>query len=268
MVVGKPPGIVTSPGKGHDYNSLLNGLFATHGDRLQNLGKDRDFGLLHRLDKNASGLLLVALTTRTYDALRKSFESRSVAKFYWALTRAAPKKPIGVINRPILEYSGKSQRGDDKRIKKLAKIAASGKQALTAYRVMATSPGGALVECRAVTGRLHQVRVHLDSIGCAVLGDDLYGPSSVKDASLRLALHAHRIYFDHPVTGARVDITTGWPPDLRATLKRVGLPRPEQVAADKAAAALAAALLDTQVPETDITNAELPESESPQNENP
>jgi len=227
LVVGKPPGIVSMPGKAHDYNSLLNGLFAVHGERLQNLGRTRDFGLLHRLDKNASGLLMVALTTKCYDAMREAFEARRVAKFYWALTRGAPNKPAGVINRPILEYAGRSDHGDDKRVKKLAKVAASGKPAVTAYRVLASSQVGALVECRAVTGRLHQVRVHLDSIGCAILGDDLYGPISGREVAPRLALHAHRIYFDHPITGARIDVRATWPPDLRATLKRVGLPRPE-----------------------------------------
>jgi 23S rRNA pseudouridine1911/1915/1917 synthase len=227
VVIGKPSGIVTTPGKGHDHNSLLNGLFAAYGDKLQNLGRDRDFGLLHRLDRTTSGLLIVALTNKAYDGLREQLDARKIAKYYWAVTRQAPKKPKGVINRPVLEYTGKA--GNDPRAKKLAKIAASGKPAVTAYRILATSAAGALLECRAVTGRLHQIRVHLDSIGCSILGDEFYGPVSGREASSRLALHAHRLVFKHPISGVKVDVTSPWPADLRSVLKRMSLPRPEDV---------------------------------------
>ncbi len=226
LVVGKPSGIVTTPGKGHDRNSLLNGLFAQHGERLQQMGKSRDFGLLHRLDRATSGLVLVALSRECYDGLREAFETRAVAKYYWAVVKQAPKKPAGVINRPLLEFTGKV--AGDARPKKLAKVAASGKPSVTAYRVLAASASGALLECRAVTGRLHQIRVHLESIGCPVLGDDFYGPTSIRDAAPRLALHAHRIVLKHPITGERIDVRSPWPADLRALLKRMGLPRPDE----------------------------------------
>ncbi|MCX5690467.1 MAG: RluA family pseudouridine synthase [Planctomycetota bacterium] len=229
LVVGKPPGVVTTPGKGHDYNSLLNGLFFTYGERLQKLGKTRDFGLLHRLDRGTSGLVLVALSVAAYDTLRSTFEQRSVSKYYWAVVKQAPKKVKGVINRPILEFTGKVP--NDPRPKKLGKIAASGKPAVTAYRVLAASNSAALVECRAVTGRLHQIRVHMDSIGCPILGDDFYAPAAMRDAAPRLALHAHRIVFKHPVTGAKVDVKSPWPADLRALLKRMSLPRPDEMPA-------------------------------------
>ena len=240
LVVSKPSGIVTTPGKGHDRNSLLNGLFALHGERLQQLGKTRDFGLLHRLDRATSGLVIVALSRACYDGLREAFETRAVAKYYWAVVKQAPKKPAGVINRPLLEYTGKAP--GDPRPKKLAKVASSGKPSVTAYRVLASSASGALLECRAVTGRLHQIRVHLESIGCPVLGDDFYGPTSIREAAPRLALHAHRIVLTHPVTGARVDVRSPWPPDLRSLLKRMNLPRPDEQAsaADDAATSLEA----------------------------
>lgn len=226
LVVGKPSGVVTTPGKGHDRNSLLNGLFAQRGERLQQLGKARDFGLLHRLDRATSGLVLVALSRECYDGLREAFETRAVAKYYWAVVKQAPKKPAGVINRPLLEFTGKVP--GDPRPKKLAKVAASGKPSVTAYRVLAASSSGALLECRAVTGRLHQIRVHLESIGCPVLGDDFYGPTSIRDAAPRLALHAHRIVLTHPITGERIDVRSPWPADLRALLKRMSLPRPDE----------------------------------------
>jgi 23S rRNA pseudouridine1911/1915/1917 synthase len=225
LVVNKPSGIVSTPGKGHDRNSLMNGLFAKYGTRLQNLGKDREFGLLHRLDRTTSGLLMVALTPSAYDALRADFAARKIAKFYWAITKGVPKEPKGLIKRSILEYKGET--GGDDRTKKIARVSQSGKPALTAYRVIATNNLASLIECRAVTGRLHQIRVHLDSIGCPILGDEMYGPTSIRDAAPRLALHAHRLMFKHPASGSTIDVHSPWPPDLRNLLSQTSLPRPD-----------------------------------------
>ncbi|MEX2219787.1 MAG: RluA family pseudouridine synthase [Phycisphaerales bacterium] len=221
-VIDKPAGVVTQPGKGHEHDSLLNGLFGRYGARLQNLGNARDFGLLHRLDRATSGLVLIALRPRAYDALRQAFARRQVRKFYWAITGRTPSKPSGVIRRPILEVEDE---------KKTGRVAASGKPALTAYRVLQASTVGqreaALIECRPVTGRLHQVRLHLESIGCPILGDDLYGPRSRVRAAPRLALHAHRLAFTHPGTGETVDVSSPFPKDLASLLRRLGMTRPD-----------------------------------------
>lgn len=225
LVISKPAGLVTQPGLGHEHDSLLNGLFARWGDRLQNLGAARDFGLLHRLDREASGLLIVGLRPRAYDALRKAFEDRGVIKYYWAVVKGSPRTPSGIIRKPLLETHG-SPRGQSRSVK-LVRISTRGKPAVTAYRTLASSETGSLVECRPVTGRLHQVRAHLDAIGCPILGDDIYGPAAVRHASPRLALHAHRLVFTHPVSGAPLDIRSGWPPDLRTLLRRLGLRRPD-----------------------------------------
>jgi 23S rRNA pseudouridine1911/1915/1917 synthase len=220
-VVDKPAGVVTQPGKGHEHDTLLNGLFARWGPLLQNLGKGRDYGLLHRLDRATSGLVLIALRPRAYDALREAFAGRRVRKFYWAVTGRAPSRPSGVIRRPILEET------DDM---KTARVSSAGKAALTAYRVVQRSTVGegaaALLECRPVTGRLHQVRVHLASIGCPILGDELYGPRSRVRAAPRLALQAHRIAFVHPVSGESIDVSSPWPKDLVSLLRRLGMTRP------------------------------------------
>ncbi len=222
LVVDKPARLPTQPGKGHERDTLLNGLFARFGPQLQNLGRARDFGLLHRLDRQTSGLLIVGLRSRAYDGLRMQFERREIRKFYWAIASRTPKKASGVIRRPILEEAEE---------KKTARIASGGKPALTAYRLLQTTsiPAGhaALIECRPVTGRLHQVRVHLESIGCPIVGDDVYGPKSAARISPRLALHAHRIIFKHPITGERVDVHSPWPKDLAATLKKLGLTTPD-----------------------------------------
>jgi 23S rRNA pseudouridine1911/1915/1917 synthase len=227
VVVDKPARLVTQPGKGHERDSLLNGLFARYGAQLQNLGRARDFGLLHRLDRQTSGLLIVALRPRAYDALREAFAARRVRKFYWAVTARTPRKGSGVIRKPILEET------DDK---KLARIAPAGKPAVTAYRVVSRSAVGgieaAVVECRPVTGRLHQVRVHLDAIGCTILGDELYGSKAVRSAAPRLALHAHRVAFAHPVGGGPIDVSSPWPLELRKLLRRLGLTPPSDAAPD------------------------------------
>lgn len=238
LVVEKPARRTTQPGLGHADDTLLNGLFARFGERLQKLGKQRDFGLLHRLDKDTSGLLVVGLSTPAYDKLRADFAARKIGKYYWAVCARAPKnyppRTSGVIKLGIVEGFERSEqsRTNKPRLAHVRSESARGpgvKQSATVYRVLEAGEHAALLEARPITGRLHQVRVHLTAIGCAILGDPFYGPKSTKDASPRLALHAHRLTFDHPVTGERVDIKTGWPSDLRALLRRVGLKRPEQL---------------------------------------
>jgi 23S rRNA pseudouridine1911/1915/1917 synthase len=231
-VVEKPARVPTQPGKGHQTDTLLNGLFAKFGKQLQNLGAARDFGLLHRLDKDTSGLLIVGLRVPAYDGLRKMFVERKVRKFYWALCDGAPKESSGVIRMPIEEGKGSGTGTGAKGQMKLARIArGSGgrdsKPAITAYRVLEQSPLACLVEARPVTGRLHQIRLHMEAIGVPVLGDKFYGPRRIHTVSPRLALHSHRVAFEHPITGAPIDVRTNWPNDLRRTLRLVGLHRPD-----------------------------------------
>lgn len=222
LVVEKPARIPTQPGKGHQTDTLLNALFASYGNALQNLGKHRDFGLLHRLDKDTSGLLIVGLRTAAYDKLREMFVNREVKKYYWAICDGAPKHPSGIIKLPIAEGHGSMGTGP----MKLAHISRTGKPAVTAYRVLDVGEAAALIECRPITGRLHQIRVHMEAVGCPILGDLFYGPRKVHHASPRLALHAHRLTFNHPITGQVVDVRTDWPHDLRRTLRVLGLHRP------------------------------------------
>lgn len=224
LVVEKPARVVTQPGVGHEHDTLLNGLYATFGPQLQNLGAPRDFGLVHRLDRETSGLLVVALSARAYDGLRELFETREVSKYYWAVCHKAPKEPQGVIKKPILDQLKRKNRYTSV---KFASISSAGKPAVTAYRVLSSNHKAALIEARPITGRLHQVRVHMDLIGAAVLGDSQYGPRNVRKAAPRLALHAHRLVFRHPVTGEELDIRTRWPKDLKSTLSRLDLPRPD-----------------------------------------
>ncbi|MBX3365271.1 MAG: RluA family pseudouridine synthase [Phycisphaeraceae bacterium] len=224
LVVAKPARLVTQPGIGHDRGSLLNGLFARYGARLQNLGAARDFGLVHRLDAETSGLLAVALSIEAYEGLRRAFEQRVVRKFYWAIVWKRPKRTSGVVRLNLAEQVVSTGRYTQA---SAARVVRSGKPALTAYRVLGTSEVASVLECRPVTGRLHQIRVHMDAIGCPVLGDPLYGPRAARQASPRLALHAHRLAFAHPVSGEPLDVRTGFPRDLRATLRLMRLERPD-----------------------------------------
>lgn len=219
LVIDKPAHVVSTPGAGHDRGSVLNGLFATYGKQLQNLGKDRDFGMLHRLDRETSGLLIVALRANAYDKLRKMFEAREIRKFYFAVVAGVPKQTSGVIRRPINEV--KETR--DRREMKIAKISGSGKPATTAYRVLDSSPAASFLECRAVSGRLHQLRVHLESIRCPIFGDDLYAPPAIAKGAPRLALHAHRIAFEHPITGLPIDVESPLPADIRRLISKLGM---------------------------------------------
>lgn len=226
LVVSKRAGLVTQPGIGHDTDTLLNGLFARFGARLQALGRARDFGLLHRLDRDTSGLLIVGLSARAYDRLRDDFASRRIAKFYWAIAARAPRAPAGLIDKPIAETTPRPGAHGQIVEPKLAKVSSAGKGSATAYRTLEASPMAALIEARPLTGRLHQVRVHMELIGCPILGDRHYAPPAIARAAPRLALHAHRIAFVHPITGLPVDTSSPFPRDLRSTLTRMGLHTP------------------------------------------
>jgi 23S rRNA pseudouridine1911/1915/1917 synthase len=217
LVVEKPAGVVTQPGKKHMRDSLLNGLFARYGHPLQNLGEARQWGLLHRLDRDTSGLVIVALRQRAYDDLFDQFKNRRVKKTYWALVAGSPRTAQGVIQTPILEVVG---------ARKKAIAGRRGKPAITAFRVLAVGKGVSLVEARPKTGRLHQIRVHFAEMGCPVVGEDVYADRHRLPAAGRLCLHAAGLSFVHPETRQRVTVRSPWPSDLVKTLRRVGIKPP------------------------------------------
>lgn len=217
LVVEKPGRVVTQPGKKHEHDSLLNGLFHAHGNALQNMGESRGFGLLHRLDKDTSGLVLVALRPRTYAGLREQFEQRRIKKRYWALVNGLPRPAQGVIQKPIAEVVSTRKR---------AVLRRDGKPSITAYKVLEEKGGIALIEARPKTGRLHQIRVHMADLGCPVLGDFMYAGDIPMPDVLRLCLHAAELSFVHPETMERITVRAEWPQDLRKTLSRFGLSEP------------------------------------------
>jgi 23S rRNA pseudouridine1911/1915/1917 synthase len=209
IVVDKPAGLVVHPGGGTDSGTLVHGLLARYPE-LVAVGEPDRPGIVHRLDKGTSGLLVVARTPEALAALVEQLAARSVERVYDALVWGIPE-PAGVVDAPI----GRSTR-DPTRMA----VVAGGRPARTSYRTVATygSPVPcARLECRLETGRTHQIRVHLAAIGHAVVGDATYGGARSALALDRPFLHAARLAFDEP-GGGRVELSSPLPLDLAAVV--------------------------------------------------
>lgn len=205
IVINKSPGVVTEPGRGHDHDSLLNGLVARFGSQLLRLGERRDYGLLHRLDRFTSGCVACALDADAYDRVRTRFETQEVDKRYLAIVRG--RMPAGT--RRFEHALGERRVAGPEGSQLVSVVSSAGKPAVTEIEVVATGSRHSLILCVPHTGRLHQIRVHLAHAGYPVEGDPLYGPGGKvrraggNDRAL-LGLHAWKLGFAHP-DGARVD---------------------------------------------------------------
>jgi 23S rRNA pseudouridine1911/1915/1917 synthase len=223
LVVNKPAGLVVHPGAGRPGGTLVNALLGRVRD-LSGVGGVLRPGIVHRLDRGTSGLLVVAKDDAAHRALVRQFASRAVEKEYLALVLGVPGRATGEIDRPIGRDPVHRQR--------MSVRAPRGREARTSWRVEERFDGAALLRVRIHTGRTHQIRVHLASIGHPVAGDPLYGgtrtPSSRRSeardilASLeRPALHAARLAFTHPATGERREFAAPLPPDLVEVVDRL-----------------------------------------------
>ncbi|MEZ4467871.1 MAG: RluA family pseudouridine synthase [bacterium] len=227
LVVAKPPGVVTQPGVGHQHDTVLNALFASHGKILQNLGRGRDFGLIHRLDRPTSGLLVVGLTPEGYDGIRAQFEARTIGKTYVAVVAGVPRPAEDAIRVPLAEV----RRGGRK---ESVPNGPGAQAAETRYRVVSAGPEVALLECDLRTGRLHQIRAHLTYRGHPILGDRDYGPKIDLDRAWRQAapasigLHAGGLSFVHPVHGHRLTVRAPLPAPALAFLADQGVSVPRR----------------------------------------
>ena len=208
VVVDKPPGLVVHPGSGNREGTLVNGLLALYPD-LAGVGTDAERpGIVHRLDKGTSGLLVVARSDRAYESLVGQLKRRDVERRYLALVAGTVDSPGGLIDAPI----GRAE-ADPTRMT----VSSRGRAARTRYEVQSryTEPIAAtLVECRLETGRTHQIRVHLSAIGPPVIGDARYHGNRSGLPCPRPFLHAHVLSFDHPGTGERVSWSSPLPSDL------------------------------------------------------
>jgi 23S rRNA pseudouridine1911/1915/1917 synthase len=217
IVVDKPAGLVVHPAPGNQDLTLVNALLAHCGESLSGIGGVLRPGIVHRLDKDTSGILVAAKSARAHAGLSEQFARRTVERSYLAVAWGSPNPAAGAIEGPV----GRSPANR----KKMAVVGRGGKAALTRYRTVRRFAGGAasLLECRLATGRTHQIRVHLAHIGHALLGDALYGRTRRGDprlaaASARLgrqALHANSLGFVHPVSGERLSFASEPPADFR-----------------------------------------------------
>jgi 23S rRNA pseudouridine1911/1915/1917 synthase len=211
LVVDKPAGLVVHPGAGNTSGTLVHGLVAQFPE-IASVGDLARPGIVHRLDKGTSGLLLVARSPAAYTSLVAQLASRSVERRYGALAWGQPEPATGVIDAPI----GRSTR-DPTRMT----VSARGREARTHYRVQTVYREPALVsllECRLETGRTHQVRVHLAAIHHPIVGDGRYGGQREPLHAPRPLLHARALKFVHPVTGEAIELESPLPADFRAVL--------------------------------------------------
>jgi len=205
IVVNKPAGLTVHPAPGHPSGTLVNALLA-HCPDLSGINGELRPGIVHRLDKDTSGLLVVAKNDRAQLALSEQFAGREVLKAYLALVEGRPP-PAGVIDAPIGRHPAQRKR---------MAVLAEGRPARTRYRVVAQWDEAALVVALLETGRTHQVRVHFAAIGHPVVGDPVYGRRSPLVA--RQFLHAWRLGFRHPRIGAWLEFEAPLPEDLRSAL--------------------------------------------------
>ncbi len=224
IVVDKPAGLVVHPAAGNPDGTLVNALLHHCRGRLSGIGGVARPGIVHRIDKDTSGLLVVAKSDAAHEGLARQFADHSIERAYLAVCNGHPQPPRGTIEGRI----GRSD-ANRKKMALLAKDSSRGKHAVTHYMTMERLNGCALVECRLETGRTHQVRVHLASIGHALLGDPLYGRanSQVRPILQRLgfhrqALHAAVLGFIHPVTGDRLRFASDLPPDMKELIDETG----------------------------------------------
>ncbi len=229
LVLDKPAGLVVHPAPGNQDGTLVNALLAHCGDTLPGIGGERRPGIVHRLDRDTTGVMVVAKTEQALATLGAAFAARDLDRAYMALVWGVPDPAAGEIDRPI----GRDPRDR----KRMAVVSRGGKQARTGYKVERVAHAAvSLVEARLATGRTHQIRVHMASIGHPVVGDPVYlrripavarsVPEPARGLLLdfpRQALHAALLGFAHPRTGARMEFRTAPPPDFAALMKAAGL---------------------------------------------
>jgi 23S rRNA pseudouridine1911/1915/1917 synthase len=237
IVIDKPSGLVVHPAAGHWTGTLVNALIAHCGESLSGIGGEKRPGIVHRLDKDTSGLMVVAKNDRAHRRLAAQFaahgrDGRPFERGYLAFVWGAPDRPRGTIDRPIDRH---------KSVRTRMAVQEGGREAVTHWQRLErygftkssektaknTAWAASLLACTLETGRTHQIRVHLASIGHPLLGDGLYGPGFRSKAALlpesaqialadlgRQALHAHILSFEHPVTGKLMRFRSELPPDL------------------------------------------------------
>ena len=223
LVVDKAGGLVVHPAAGNRDRTLVNALLHHCGASLSGIGGVARPGIVHRIDKDTSGLLVVAKTDVAHEGLAKQFARHSIERRYLAIVSGVPRTAAGTVDAPLARSSANR--------KKIAVVKdGRGKRAVTHWKRLELLRDAAMVECRLETGRTHQVRVHMASIGHPLLGDSVYGGVGKTHRKLlseldfhRQALHAAGLGFIHPVTRNRLSFESGMPADMQELFSALGV---------------------------------------------
>ena len=213
IVVNKPVGLVVHPAPGHPDGTLVNALLYHCGDSLSGINGELRPGIVHRIDRDTSGLIIAAKNDRAHLALSAQLQDHSLARVYEAVVVGNLREDSGTVNGPI------GRHPVDR--KKMAVEPRNGRPAVTQWRVMARYPGYTHVECRLETGRTHQIRVHMASIGHPLLGDTVYGSKKPWPGLAGQCLHARKLRFIHPATGKPVELECPLPDWFEKVLKQL-----------------------------------------------
>ena len=214
IVVNKPRGMVVHPAPGHSDGTLVNALLYHCGDSLSGIGGERRPGIVHRIDKDTSGLLIAAKNDFAHQALSAQLSDHSLYRVYEAVVRGGMREDEGCVNAPIGRHPTDRKR--------MAVVYKNSRDAVTHWKVLGRYRGYCHVQCRLETGRTHQIRVHMAHIGHPLLGDFTYGSPSPEKGLEGQCLHAKKLRFIHPRTGRSVELETELPEYFKAVLDRLG----------------------------------------------
>ena len=214
IVVNKPAGLVVHPAPGHPDGTLVNALLYHCGNSLSGINGELRPGIVHRIDRDTSGLIIAAKNDRAHLALAAQLQDHSLYRLYHAVAVGAFREDSGTVNAPIGRH-----RTDRKRMA----VTSDGREAVTHWQVVDTQNGLTHLTCRLETGRTHQIRVHMAHIGHPLLGDTVYGAKKPVPGLAGQCLHAARLTFTHPAAGERVTVEAPLPGWFRAVLDKFGL---------------------------------------------
>ena len=212
IVVNKPTGLVVHPAPGHPDGTLVNALLHHCGDSLSGIGGEKRPGIVHRIDRDTSGLIIAAKNDAAHLALSAQLKDHSLSRTYECLVTGNMKQDSGTVDAPI----GRSSADR----KKMA-VVPTGRRAVTHWEVVARYPGVTHLRCRLETGRTHQIRVHMAYIGHPILGDTVYGAKKPVPGLTGQCLHATGLCFIHPRTGDPVELHCPLPPEFTAMLQKL-----------------------------------------------
>ncbi len=212
IVVNKPTGLVVHPAPGHPDGTLVNALLHHCGDSLSGIGGEKRPGIVHRIDRDTSGLIIAAKNDAAHLALSAQLKDHSLSRTYECLVTGNMKQDSGTVDAPI----GRSSADR----KKMA-VVPTGRRAVTHWEVVACYPGVTHLRCRLETGRTHQIRVHMAYIGHPILGDTVYGAKKPVPGLTGQCLHAAGLRFVHPRTGEPVELHCPLPPEFTAMLQKL-----------------------------------------------